>query len=179
MKRTVCALAVSVVMSGAIGCGSSSNNGPPQIVITSPQSGTNVNLPADNTATVSFSASNFALKTKGTCGNATNCGQVYANIDGDACDQSSANPYNAIAPSAGNSSTSSLKLDFSLCPASGFAGSHAVALSLRRDDGTTIIGVGNALAVAQITINTTGGSVQTSHDGGVSPPPPPDGAARQ
>jgi hypothetical protein len=150
-----------------VGC-SSSSNGPPQILITSPQSGTVVQLMSSNTTMVNFSVSNFNLQQPGTCNGAANCGQVYADIDNGACNAGS-KMYNAIAPSPSNGSTSAVTLDFSLCPASTFSGNHSVTLSLRLDNGAEVIGAGNAPAVAQISITTTGGSVTPSQVDGSTP----------
>lgn len=147
---------------------SSSSGGPPEILITSPRSGSVVQLMSSNTTVVSFSASNFNLRPPGTCNGAANCGQVYADIDNGACNQGS-KMYNAITPSAANGSTSTVTLDFSLCPASTFAGNHTVTLSLRLDNGGEVIGAGNAPAVAQITVTTTGGSVTASQIDGSAP----------
>lgn len=149
------------------GC-SSSSSGPPQIVVTSPQSGTAVQLMSSNTTVVNFSVSNFNLRQLGTCNGAANCGQVYADIDNGACNQGS-KMYNAIAPSSANGSTSAVTLDFGLCPASTFSGNHTVTLSLHLDNGGQVIGAGNAPAVAQITITTTGGSVTGSQVDGSTP----------
>ncbi len=145
----------------AAGCGSSSSSGPPQIVVTNPQSGSVIQLPASDTTQVNFNVSNFNLRQPGTCGGAANCGQVYADIDNGACNQSG-KMYNAIAPNAGNGSTGSVIIDFSACPASTFSGNHTITLSLRLDNGATVIGAGNAPAVAQITMTTTGGNVTSS-----------------
>jgi hypothetical protein len=161
MKRIGGTLGVwLVVQVAAAGC-SSSSSGPPQIVITSPQSGSVVQLQASDTTTVNFSVSNFALKQPGSCGGGANCGQVYADIDNGACNQS-LKMYNAIAPSPTNASTTSVTLDFSVCPASTFSGNHTITLSLRLDNGDQVIGAGNAPAIAQISITTTGGSVTPS-----------------
>ncbi len=149
------------------GCGSSSG-GPPQIVVTNPQSGAVIQLPASDTTQVNFNVSNFNLRQPGSCGGAANCGQVYADIDNGACNQSG-KMYNAVAPSPANGSTSSVVVDFSVCPASSFAGNHTITLSLRLDGGATVIGAGNAPAVAQITMTTTGGSVTPSQVDGSTP----------
>ncbi len=150
------------VAAAAVGCGGSSGGGgPPQIVVTNPQSGSVVQLPATDTTQVNFNVSNFNLRQPGTCGGAANCGQVYADIDSGACNQGG-KMYNAIAPSAQNGSTSSIIVDFSVCPASTFSGNHTITLSLRLDNGATVIGAGNAPAVAQLSMTTTGGSVSSS-----------------
>lgn len=163
MKRIACVVWAGVLASAA--CSSSGNNGPAQIVVTSPQSGSVVNLSSTNTTDVSFNVTNFKLQQPGTCGSATDCGQVYADIDNGACNQTN-KTYNAIAPGPANGSTGSVTLDFGLCPASSFAGIHTITLSLHLDNGSTVIGAGNAPAVAQISITTTGGSLSPGHDAG-------------
>jgi hypothetical protein len=152
---------------GGAAC-SSSSSGPPEILITSPQSGSVVQLMSGNTTPVSFSVSNFNLQSPGTCNSAANCGQVYADLDNGACNQSG-KMYNAIAPSPSNGSTGSVTLDFGLCPASTFSGNHTVTLSLHLDNGSEVIGAGNAPAVAQITVTTTGGSVTATQVDGSAP----------
>lgn len=163
-RMTVVCVAVGVWLSA---CGSSSS-GPPQIVVTNPQSGSVVQLGAGNTTEVRFNVSNFNLRQPGTCGTGANCGQVYADIDNGACNQTNKD-YNAIAPSAASGSTGAVTLDFGLCPASTFAGNHTITLSLHLDNGATVIGAGNAPATADITLTTTGGSVSSSQLDGSTP----------
>jgi hypothetical protein len=146
----------AVLLVASAGCGGSSASGPPQITLNDPNAGANVMLATDNTAPVKFSALNFALERQGNCG-AGECGQVYGNIDGNACNQLG-KPYNAISPNAFSASTDTVILDFSLCPVTGAAGNHSIAISLHRDDGATVIGIGNAPARAEISITTSGGS---------------------
>lgn len=161
LVRTMCAVLGAAATS--VGCGSSGSGGAPNIVVTDPQSGAVVNLPASDTTAVSFDASNFDLKAPGTCGGAANCGQVYAQVDGSACNQDG-KMYNAVAPGPGGGATNDVTLDLSLCPPDTLGGNHTVTLSLHLDNGATVIGAGNAPALAQITITTTGGTVMTSAD---------------
>jgi len=154
-----CAVAVCLA---AFGCGSSSN-GQPQVNINGITAGQTVDLNPDDTFQINFSVSNFTLESIGNCGTNTNCGQVYLNIDGNACNIS-AQSFNAITPTAASQSTSSIFANFSFCPANGFSGNHQLTLSLHRDDGTEVIGNGNAPAQATVSVTTTGGSAPT--DGG-------------
>jgi hypothetical protein len=139
-------------------CSSSGGGGPAQVMITGIQPGATINLMADNTYGVDFSVSNFSLKQVGQCGTSTSCGQAYLNIDGDACNQAN-QPYNAITPTAAGTSTSKIFADFSLCPASSRGGNHQLTVSLHLDDGSQIIGNGNAPVQASVSVVVTGGTV--------------------
>jgi hypothetical protein len=117
---------------------------------------------ADDTYSLGFSTANFTLKQPGQCGSSTNCGQAYLNIDADACDQSN-QTYNAIAPTAANTSTSTLFANFSLCPASTLGGNHQLAVSLHLDNGGAVVeGAGNAPAQATVSVIVTGGTVSAA-----------------
>ena len=140
-------------------CGSSSGGGSPNVTIQDVQPGATISLNADDTYGLNFSASNFDLKQPGQCGSATNCGQAYLNIDGDACDQSNQS-YNAITPTAANTSTSMLFANFSLCPSATLGGNHQLTVSLHLDSGGQVVGVGNAPAQATVSVVVTGGTVQ-------------------
>ena len=153
-----CAVAVCLTV---LGCGSS--GGSPGVNISGIQAGQTVNLNPDDTFQVNFSASNFTLQPIGNCGGNTTCGQAYLNIDGAACNIP-AQSFNAITPTAAAPSTSTLFANFSFCPANGFSGNHQLTVSLHRDDGTEVIGNGNAPAEATVSVIVTGGSVPT--DGG-------------
>lgn len=141
-----------------VGCGSSGGGGSPQVTITGLQPGSTITLMPDDTYALDFSTSNFTLKQPGQCGTATNCGQAQLNIDGDACDQSN-QTYNAITPTAANTSTSTLFANFSLCPVATFGGNHQLTVSLHLDSGAQAVGTGNAPAEATISIVLTGGTV--------------------
>jgi hypothetical protein len=138
-------------------CGSS-GGGAPQVTITGVQPGATISLMADDTYPLNFSVSNFSLKQPGQCGTAADCGQAYLAIDGDACDQSG-QTYNAITPTAANTSQSTLFANFALCPAASLGGNHQLVVSLHLDDGAQVVGTGNAPTQATISVVVTGGTV--------------------
>ena len=155
MSRVSSIACACVVMAA---CGSS-GGGSPQVTIKDVQAGSTINLMPDDTYAVNFSASNFDLKQPGQCGSSNNCGQAYLNIDGDACDQSNQS-YNAITPTAANTSTSTLYASFALCPAATLGGNHQLTVSLHLDSGAEVEGAGNAPAEATVSVVVTGGTVQ-------------------
>jgi hypothetical protein len=146
---------------GLVAVGCNDENGPPAIVIQSPLPGTIVNVQADNQVPITVRVRNFNLKSPGGCGNDVNCGQIYLNVDGDACNIPG-KAYNAIAPTNGSgNSTTVVNADLSFCPPTSIAGNHRISASLHRTDGGTVIGAENAPALAEITITTGSGSVPT------------------
>lgn len=144
-------------------CGSSSS-GPAQVTITGVQPGATINLMSDDTYALNFSVSNFSLNQPGQCGSATNCGQAYLNIDGDACNQSN-QTYNAITPTSANTSQSMLFANFALCSPANLGGNHQLVVSLHLDGGAEVVGTGNAPAQATVSVIVTGGTVPGT-DGG-------------
>lgn len=139
-------------------CSSSGGGGPAQVTINGIQPGATIMLMSDDTYGVNFSVSNFSLKQPGQCGTSTGCGQAYLNIDGNACNQSN-QTYNAITPTAGITSTSELFANFSLCPSGSLGGNHQLTVSLHLDDGSQVVGTGNAPAQATVSVVVTGGTV--------------------
>jgi hypothetical protein len=113
---------------------------------------------SDDTYGLGFSVANFSLEQPGQCGTSSSCGQAYLNIDGDACDQSN-QTYNAITPTAANTSTSMLFANFSLCPPANLGGNHQLSVSLHLDGGAQVVGTGNAPAQATVSVVVTGGTV--------------------
>lgn len=148
-------------------CGSSSG-GPAQVQITGVQPGSTIMLMSDDTFALNFSVSNFSLQQPGHCGTSNACGQAYLNVDGNACNQPG-QTYNAIAPTAANTSTSTLFANFALCPAANLGGNHQLTVSLHLDSGDQVVGTGNAPAQATVSVVVTGGTVPgttTGPDGG-------------
>ena len=151
-------VAIVCAFVAVVGCGSSSGGGSPQVTITGVQPGSTITLMSDDTYALDFSTSNFTLEQPGQCGTATSCGQAQLNIDGDACDQSN-QTYNAITPTAVNTSTSTLFANFGLCPVATFGGNHQLTVSLRLDSGAQVVGTGNAPAEATTSVVVTGGAI--------------------
>lgn len=119
------------------GCGSSA--GPPQVRITEIAPGGTITARTDYTFPLHLSVTNFLVQQPGLCGSTVDCGQVYLNIDGHACDQGD-QPYNAIALSA-PASKSIIVADFSFCPpANLFDNSHELTVSLHVDSGAEVLG---------------------------------------
>ncbi|HXT97660.1 MAG TPA: hypothetical protein VN853_15265 [Polyangia bacterium] len=149
-----------------VGCGSSSS-GPAQVTINGVQPGATITLMPDDTYALNFSASNFSLQQQGQCGSSTTCGQAYLNIDGAACNQPN-QTYNAITPTAANTSTSMLFANFALCPAASLGGNHQLTVSLHLDSGAQVVGTGNAPAQATVSVVVMGGTVSGTNpaDGG-------------
>lgn len=114
----------------------------PAIAITSPAPGATVDLGADFTVPVAFTASHFTLAAPGACAGAADCGHVHLLVDGADCNGAGA-PYN----NAGAGSSLAAKL--ALCATAD--GEHDVTLELHHDDHSPVKGAGDATVSASVT----------------------------
>jgi hypothetical protein len=124
-----------------------------QLRIVSPTAGETITMGDDMKVPIVISANDFALKPPTECGTDPQCGVAYLNIDGDACNQPG-RPYNNVLSSGSLGQDFVVEALFQYCPPATRFGSHNVTVSLRKPDGSTVIGEGGAPASATISLVT-------------------------
>jgi hypothetical protein len=144
-----------VVLGGAaalafLGCDTDKD---PQLRIISPTAGESVTMSADMKVPIVISANDFAIKTPTDCGTDTRCGVAYVNIDGDACNQPG-KPYNNVLSEGRLGQDFVVEALFQYCAPTQRLGTHNLTVSLRKPDGSTVIGEGGEPAAATISLIT-------------------------
>jgi hypothetical protein len=144
-----------VVLGGAaalafLGCDADKD---PQLRIVSPTAGETVTMTADMKISIVISANDFAIKSPTDCGTDQRCGVAYVNIDGDACNQPG-KPYNNVLSDGKLGQDFVVDALFQYCSPAQRFGTHNVTVSLRKPDGSTVIGEGGVPAAATISLVT-------------------------
>jgi len=126
----------------------------PQLRIVAPAAGESVTMADDLKVPIVISANDFAIKAPTECGSDTRCGVVYLNIDGDACNMPG-KPYNNVLSDGGTLGQDFVvQALFQYCSPTQRYGTHNVTVSLRKVDGTAVIGEANQPAAATISLIT-------------------------
>ena len=144
-----------VVLGGAaalafLGCDADKD---PQLRVVSPSPGETITMSDDMKVPIVISANDFAIKQPSECGSDARCGVAYVNIDGDACNQPG-KPYNNVLADGRLGQDFLVDALFLYCPPSQRFGSHEITVSLRKPDGTKVIGEGGVPASATFSIVT-------------------------
>jgi hypothetical protein len=130
----------------------------PELRILTPPAGEVVSLGSDMKVRFTISANDFQLKAPGECNGEADCGQAWLNIDGNTCNQPGM-PYNAVLGDGGTLGQDFfIEADFSLCPQAQIEGQRQITISLRREDGSLVIGEGDqpVQATTSVTVRRTG-----------------------
>lgn len=133
-----------------LGCDSDRD---PQLRIVSPTAGETVTMGTDMKVAIVISANDFAIKSPTDCGTDVRCGVVHVNIDGDACNQPG-KPYNNVLADGTLGQDFVTQALFEYCSPAQRYGTHNVTVSLRKPDGSTVIGEGGVPAAATISLVT-------------------------
>lgn len=162
IARLAAALSLSVLLSAAA-CGDTDDE--PKLTIRSPAPGSTHQLGADQDLRLTISANDFELKAPGACGDDTNCGQAWLNIDGAACNRPGLQ-YNNLLGDGTLGQDFFIDADFSFCPPGTVMGNHILTVSLRRPDGTAVIGEGGAPVQATLNVIITNANADGGADAG-------------
>lgn len=123
----------------------------PTIAITTPANNASVTLAtdADLSLAISFTTTNFVLRSAGSSGCGVGCGHVNLLIDGAACNVAaqSQNTQGAASP---------LNARFALCAAA--EGNHTVTLALHNNDNTPLTDAKGVTIATSINVTTTRGN---------------------
>ena len=125
----------------------------PQLRIVSPTAGETITMTDDMKIPIVISANDFAIKPPTECGTDQRCGVAYLNIDGDACNQPG-KPYNNVLSSGTLGQDFVVEALFQYCAPNQRFGNHNVTVSLRKPDGSTVLGEGGVPAAATISLVT-------------------------
>ena len=144
-----------VVLGGAValaflGCDADKE---PQLRVVSPSPGATITMSDDMKVPIVISANDFAIKQPSECGSDARCGVAYVNIDGDACNQPG-KAYNNVLAEGRLGQDFLVDALFLYCQTSQRFGSHEITVSLRKPDGTKVIGEGGVPASATLSIVT-------------------------
>lgn len=134
-----------------LGCGDTDED--PQVKIVSPTPGDTITMGDDMKVPIVITANDFSLKSPTECGTDPRCGMAYLNIDGDACNQPG-KPYNNLLADSDFGQDFVIDALFQYCQASTRFGAHNVTVSLRKPDGSTVIGEAGAAASATVSLVT-------------------------
>jgi hypothetical protein len=146
-----------VVLGGAVALAflACDSDNQPQLRIVSPTAGANVTMSADMKVPVVISANDFSIKQPTECASTdVRCGVAYLNIDGDACNQPG-KPYNNVLAEGRLGQDFVVEALFQYCSPAQRYGTHNLTVSLRKPDGTQVLGEGNQPAAATLSIVTT------------------------
>ena len=110
-------------------------------------------MTADMKIPVVISANDFAIKVADRMRHRRRCGVAYLNIDGDACNQPG-KPYNNVLADGPLGQDFVVEALFQYCSPTQRFGTHNVTVSLRKPDGSTVIGEGGEPAAATISLVT-------------------------
>jgi hypothetical protein len=125
----------------------------PQLRIVSPAPGATITMTDDMKVPLIISANDFAIKNPTECGSDQKCGVAHVNIDGDACNQPG-KPYNNVLAEGRLGQDFVVEALFAYCSPTARFGSHNVTVSLRKPDGSPVLGEGGVAASATLSLVT-------------------------
>jgi hypothetical protein len=152
MKHRATALGACLVTIMWLGPAACDSDEDPQLLIVSPAAGSSHALGENMKVQFTISANDFEFKQS--CSGEEDCGVAYLNIDGTACN-APGRQYNNILADGDFGQDFFVDALFEYCPAGQRTGTHNVTVSLRRPDGSMVIGEGGQPAAASISIVTT------------------------
>jgi hypothetical protein len=145
-----------VVLGGAVALAflACDSDNQPKLTIVSPSAGDTVTMTSELKVPFVISANDFAIKTPTECASGDQrCGVAYLNIDGQACNQPG-KPYNNVLADGRLGQDFVVDALFQYCSPTQVYGTHNVTVSLRKPDGSAVLGDGGQPAAATISLIT-------------------------